>query len=161
MVIKLPKENEITSIRISKKIKDELKEVSLPQEPMGLTIQRLINENEDLKKSNERNDELLEFYKFKTSNMDALSVKSEFLDAILENDFGTYNYYLNCYNRLNDVLCDDLSEDEMFNQLKDAYDDCINEIGDDGMETVLRFAKIYCYDEFALLPKLEDEMLKN
>lgn len=156
MVIKLPKENEITTIRISKSIKDELKDVGLPQEPMGLTIQRLIKENQDLKKSNEKNDELLELYKFRTSQMDDLRIKSEFLDGVMENDFGTYNYYLDSYNKLNNVLCDDLSEDEMFEQLKDAYDDCVNEIGNDEMAKVLEFAKLWCYDAFGLLPKLED-----
>lgn len=57
--------SEITSIRITKTVKQELKEVALDKEPMHLTIQRLINENQQLKKINEKNEELLKLYKDK------------------------------------------------------------------------------------------------
>lgn len=156
----MAKETDITSIRVPKSVKEALKEVALEKEPMHLTIQRIIKENENLEKANAKNDELIEQYRFRNSyinkQMDNLRIKSEFLDGIMEYNYGTYNDYLNCYNRLNNVLCDDLSEDEMFNQLKDAYNDCISEIGDDGMVTVINFAKFWCYDEFELLSKLED-----
>lgn len=156
----MAKESDITTIRVPKSVKEALKEVALEKEPMHLTIQRVIKENEHLEKSNAKNDELIEQYRFRNSyinkQMDNLRIKSEFLDGIMEHNYGTYNDYLNCYNRLNNVLCDDLSEDEMFNQLKDAYDDCVSEIGDDEMVTVINFAKFWCYDEFELLPKLED-----
>lgn len=55
--------DDITSIRITKTVKKELKEVALDKEPMHLTIHRLINENRQLKMINEKNEELLEFYK--------------------------------------------------------------------------------------------------
>ena len=57
--------SEITSIRITKTVKQELKEVALDKEPIHLTIQRLINENQQLKKINEKNEELLKLYKDK------------------------------------------------------------------------------------------------
>lgn len=57
--------SEITSIRITKTVKQELKEVALDKEPMHLTIQRLINENQQLRKINEKNEELLKLYKDK------------------------------------------------------------------------------------------------
>ena len=51
--------SDITSIRITKILKQELQEVALDKEPMHLTIQRLINENQQLRKINEKNLELL------------------------------------------------------------------------------------------------------
>ena len=55
--------NDITSIRITKTVNQELQEVALEKEPMHLTIHRLIHENKQLKKINKKNEELLEFYK--------------------------------------------------------------------------------------------------
>ena len=57
--------SDITSIRITKILKQELQEVALDKEPMHLTIQRLINENQQLRKINEKNEELLKLYKDK------------------------------------------------------------------------------------------------
>lgn len=54
------KENSITTIRIPKSVKDELDKVSTEKEPYHATISRLISENKQLKKANERNDELNE-----------------------------------------------------------------------------------------------------
>lgn len=48
----MPKENEITTIRIPKCVKDELKKLALEKEPMHVTIQRLIKENFELKTTN-------------------------------------------------------------------------------------------------------------
>ena len=61
----MAKENDITSIRVPKNVKDELKKIALEKEPFHVTIQRLIKENQYLKKSNERADELLKLYKEK------------------------------------------------------------------------------------------------
>jgi len=60
--------NDITSIRITKTVKHELQEVALDKEPMHLTIHRLIHENKQLKKINEKNEELLKFYKEKRTD---------------------------------------------------------------------------------------------
>lgn len=48
----MAKENDITSIRVPKTVKDELKKVALEKEPYHATIQRLIRENTDLRISN-------------------------------------------------------------------------------------------------------------
>lgn len=48
----MAKETDITSIRIPKSVKDELKGVALEKEPMHVTIQRLIRENADLRMAN-------------------------------------------------------------------------------------------------------------
>lgn len=61
----MAKESDITSIRIPKSVKYELKKVALEKEPFHVTIQRLIQENKCLKKSNERADELIKLYKEK------------------------------------------------------------------------------------------------
>lgn len=45
--------NEITSMRIPKSVKAELKKMALEREPMHVTIQRLIKENLELKKMND------------------------------------------------------------------------------------------------------------
>ena len=63
----MAKENDVTSIRIPKSVKAELQSVALEKEPMHLTIQRLIQENKQLKKSNERADELIAIYKQQAS----------------------------------------------------------------------------------------------
>ena len=57
--------SDITSIRITKTAKQELQDMALEKEPMHLTIQRLIIENRQLKQMNQKNEELLEFYKDK------------------------------------------------------------------------------------------------
>lgn len=44
--------SDITSIRVPKSVKDELKKVALDKEPMHLTIQRLIKENFELRMVN-------------------------------------------------------------------------------------------------------------
>lgn len=151
--------SEITTIRIPRSLKDELKDMALPKEPMHLTIQRLISENQQLKKADERNDALIEMYKFRTSQIGDLNVKSQFLNGVLENDFDNYNSFLDAYRRLSGVLLDvDAPKDELYQQLKDAYDVCLDEIGDEDIITVIDFVKVYCYDEFGLLAKLEDEM---
>lgn len=151
--------SEITTIRIPRSLKDELKDMALPKEPMHLTIQRLIGENKQLKKADERNDALIEMYKFRTSQIGDLSVQARFLNGVIENDFDNYNSFLDAYRRLNNALLDfDASEDERYQQLKDAYDVCLDEIGDEDIITVIDFAKLVCYDEFGLLAKLEDEM---
>lgn len=62
-------ENDITSLRIPKNVKEELKELSLNKEPLHLTIQRLIEENRHLKKINEKNEELIDLYKEKIEKM--------------------------------------------------------------------------------------------
>lgn len=48
----MAKETDITSIRVPKSVKDELKEIALEKEPMHVTIQRLIKENTDLRIAN-------------------------------------------------------------------------------------------------------------
>lgn len=48
----MAKESDITSIRIPKSVKAELKKVALEKEPMHVTIQRLIRENADLRMAN-------------------------------------------------------------------------------------------------------------
>lgn len=63
----MAKESDITSIRIPKSVKDELKDVAIEKEPYHVTIQRLIQENHYLKQSNERADELIALYKEKAS----------------------------------------------------------------------------------------------
>ena len=50
----MTKESDITSIRIPKSVKLELGKVALDKESYHITIQRLIKENQQLKKSNER-----------------------------------------------------------------------------------------------------------
>ena len=48
----MAKESDITTIRIPKSVKDELKKLALEKEPMHVTIQRLIKENFELKTVN-------------------------------------------------------------------------------------------------------------
>ena len=52
VVIQMAKEDDITSIRIPKSVKEDLKELALEKEPMHVTIQRLIKENWELKMAN-------------------------------------------------------------------------------------------------------------
>ena len=54
LVIFLAKESEITTIRIPKTVKDKLDKVALEKESYHVTIQRLIRENNHLKKENDR-----------------------------------------------------------------------------------------------------------
>ena len=75
----MAKESDISSIRIPKSVKDELKEVALEKEPMHLTIQRLIRENKHLKKENDRYDKL---FKAMLDKLDEIEQKSD--EEILE-----------------------------------------------------------------------------
>ena len=52
----MTKEKEITTIRIPKSLKDELKEMAFDNEPYHATIKRILNENENLKELNENKD---------------------------------------------------------------------------------------------------------
>ena len=52
--------SDITSIRVPKSVKDELKSVALEKEPYHATIQRLIRENKQLKQSNEQSNVLMD-----------------------------------------------------------------------------------------------------
>lgn len=155
----MAKEKDITTIRIPISVKAELDGVANDKEPYHATIQRLISENKQLKKADERNDALMEMYKFQ---MHDLRIKADFLDGVMEHDYedDVYNYYLKAYRRLDSALfCGfDASEDERYTQLKDAYADCVDELENQDLEKVLDFAKLWCYDEFGLLAKLEDEM---
>lgn len=147
-----------TSIRISKAVRDEIKEVALPKESIQLTIQRLIAENKQLKKADERNDELIKMYRFRTAQMDVLNIKSEFLDCVMDNHFGTYNHCIDSFNRLSEII---LSETPDYAELKDAFEVCASELGNDELRVVFNYLKV-CYaenfDEHGLLAKLEDEM---
>lgn len=49
-------ENEITTIRIPKSLKNDLKEMAFDNEPYHITIKRILNENENLKELNENKD---------------------------------------------------------------------------------------------------------
>lgn len=46
----MAKDNDVTSIRIPRSVKAELQDLALEKEPMHLTIQRLIKENDAMKK---------------------------------------------------------------------------------------------------------------
>lgn len=70
----MAKESDISSIRIPKSVKDELKDVALEKEPMHLTIQRLIRENKHLKKENDIYDRL---FKTMLNKMDEIENASE------------------------------------------------------------------------------------
>ena len=48
----MAKESDVTTIRVTKSVKDELKKVALEKEPMHVTIQRLIKENTELRMVN-------------------------------------------------------------------------------------------------------------
>lgn len=49
----MTKENDVTSIRIPKSVKEDLKNIALTKEPYHATIQRLIRENKSLKEDKE------------------------------------------------------------------------------------------------------------
>ena len=124
-MIKLPKESEITTIRVSKTVKDELKDVALEKESMHLTIQRLINENKQLKKTNKQNEDYIEILRDKTKDAQHFFDGLEFLRNVTywyEMD-SNYCYPLIEWKSIHDVLYDyDKSNDEKIIGLKDAFE---------------------------------------
>lgn len=110
----MAKETDITSIRVPKSVKDELKEVALEKEPIHVTIQRLIKENTALRIANnmlQSNIEMMEQAKKRESFTNKLNAcdkdtqmaymviwkiasdlmpsESERVDALINNDFLT------------------------------------------------------------------------
>ena len=57
--------SEITTIRIPRNLKDELKDMALPKESYHATISRLISENKQLRQINDNYAEMIEMYKQK------------------------------------------------------------------------------------------------
>lgn len=127
----MAKENDITSIRIPKSVKDELKKVALEKEPMHVTIQRLIRENLDLRMANnmlQGNIALME----KQKAMDSFTNKLNGLDK--ENQMA----YMVIYKITTDIVP---SADERVNSLinNDFLTGLINE---DKQDVILKACEL-------------------
>ena len=116
----MTKENDITSIRIPKSVKLELGKVALDKESYHITIQRLIKENQQLKKANERCDELIELYKGINNGFDKVS---DFAKRTCEE----YLMDLNCptlssYKEINIIVSSGNTSEYKIGKLKEAVD---------------------------------------
>ena len=123
----MPKENEITTIRISKTIKKELQNVALPQEPMGLTIQRLISENKQLKETNENYSKMINMFQQKTIKL-TMDKVVDFCNTGSD-EFGAY---MVIHKITTDLVP---SEDERIDAL--VSNDFINNLIDDGKDDIV------------------------
>lgn len=114
---------DITSIRITKTVKKELQEVALDKEPMHLTIHRLINENRQLKKMNEKNEELLELYNEKYKGYyPMMQFTNKVIDEYLENNS---NITLKTYGDIVKIIYNDKPFDKKIENLIDVFEsDC-------------------------------------
>ena len=79
----MAKEDNITTIRVPKSVKDELQKVALPKESMHLTIQRILNEKQQLVSINEKNEDIIRLYKEKELESINDALKGMLLDTIL------------------------------------------------------------------------------
>ncbi|MBE6500742.1 MAG: hypothetical protein E7Z73_07010 [Methanobrevibacter millerae] len=122
----MTKESDITSIRIPKSVKLELGKVALDKESYHITIQRLIKENQQLKKSNERSDELIELYKGMNKGFDKISA---FAKRVCEEYFTDPQYpTLLSYKKINNIISSDDTPEDKIVRLTDA----LNSDGDEG-----------------------------
>lgn len=109
----------VTSFRLPTNVRDELKSVALPKEPMHLTIQRLISENQQLKQANERNDELLNLYRDKQKYA---YHGNDFADKVIEDFiYGESTYTLELYKSIDRIYFSDKSIDEKVESLEDVF----------------------------------------
>lgn len=107
MVVLMAKESDITTIRIPKSVKDELKDVANDKEPYHATISRLIKENTELKMVNnmlQSNIDLMEQQK----------AREQFTNKLNELDKENQMAYLIIYKVVSDIVP---SEDERFETL--------------------------------------------
>lgn len=145
----MTKENDITSIRIPKSVKLELGKVALDKESYHITIQRLIKENHQLNKSNERSDELIEIYKGINNGFDKVSA---FAKRVCEE----YLMDSNCptlfsYKEINKIISSENTIEDKLIRLKKA----LNSDGDDGD------AFMCALDYYALYSSKDDIKLFN
>lgn len=122
----MTKENDITSIRIPKSVKLELGKVALDKESYHITIQRLIKENQQLKKANERCDELIELYKGMNNGFDEISAFSKRVCEDYLNN--SYCLTLSSYKEINKITSSENTFEDKIVRLRDALDSD----GDDG-----------------------------
>ena len=124
-MIKLPKENEITTIRVPKSVKDALNDMATEKEPYHATISRLINENKQFKKTNKQNEDYIEMLKDQTKDSQHFLNGLQFLRTV------TYWYEMDsnhCYpliewKSIHDALYhSDKTNDEKIVALKDAFE---------------------------------------
>ena len=97
MVVLMAKESDITTIRIPKSVKDELKDVANDKEPYHATISRLIKENTELKMVNnmlQSNIDLMEQQK----------AREQFTNKLNELDKENQMAYLIIYKVASDIV---------------------------------------------------------
>lgn len=154
----MTKENDITSIRIPKSVKLELGNVALDKESYHITIQRLIKENQQLKKANERCDELIELYKGINNGFDKISAFSKRVCEDYLND--SHCLTLSSYKEINKIISSENTFENKIVRLKDA----LNSDGDDGdafMCALDYYALYSSKDEIKLFNAFLRKMHKN
>ena len=119
------KDNNVTSIRIPRSVKDALNDVATEKEPYHATISRLISENQQLKKQNKHNEDYIEMLRDRTRDAEHFFVGLEFLRKTTyyyEMD-SNYCYPLIEWKSIHDVLYNfEKSNDEKIAGLKDAFE---------------------------------------
>lgn len=151
----------LKNVKVTEDVKKQLDDIAIEKETYNVTIQRLINENKQLKKNEEKTDTLLEFYEMKTRDMSQLYPANNMLELVIETNgyyTNTHNPALNYLEQINRVLLNqDLTSEEMYDELKEDIE--INEdLSKEQIFTVICYAKDYGYDEYKVLPKLEEEL---
>lgn len=151
----------LKNVKVTEDVKKQLDDMAIEKETYNVTIQRLINENKQLKKNEEKTDTLLEFYEMKTRDMSQLYPANNMLELVIETNgyyTNTHNPALNYLEQINRVLLNqDLTSEEMYDELKEDIE--INEdLSKEQIFTVICYAKDYGYDEHKVLPKLEEEL---
>ena len=133
MVVLMAKESDITTIRIPKSVKDELKDVANDKEPYHATISRLVSENQQLKQSNELNVELLSLYR----NKEKFSYNGNaFADKVIEDFiYGDGTYTLQLYKSIDEIYFSNKSIDEKIKSLEDVFKSDETYDGVDSLDT--------------------------
>ena len=113
-------ESDITSIRIPKSVKHELSKVALDKESYHITIQRLIKENHQLRKTNERCDDLINLYKEMNMGLDELSTFAKKVCAEYLNN-PDYCPTLFSYKEINKIVFSENSFEDKIERLKEIF----------------------------------------
>jgi len=122
----MTKENDITSIRVPKSVKEELGKVALAKESYHVTIQRLIQENQQLKKANERSDELISLYKeMNIGSYDSSSFAKKVCEEYLSNP--KHCPTLESYKQINTIIFSAIPSEEKIKGLELSYNNDWNE----------------------------------
>lgn len=162
----MAKENDITSIRIPKSVKADLKEVALEKEPYHATIQRLMNENQQLKKANANSEYLIDLMKTNTQHINIFYTGWEYLHQVIEQYKTDSNkvYRLVEVANIQDIIA---SDDKSYDEKVDALQDAFNSTEDkesfvDGLNYLLAESEYYNHtsDEELIIDFVE-YMLKN